>query len=1067
MTQTIVEFERKAPGEDAAIAKITHGILTVQARFAAEQHRPLGRGTHAKGVCVRGMLEVLDLSQTIRDPQLRARLARGIFAAPGTYPATIRFANAASQINPDTKRDVRAMSFSIELPPGSPVGVPRLDFSMNDSPTFPINDARDFASFMQVASAKGIGGAIRALWALPFPDFAGIGRTVVRGSRQQHRLKDAYQKTRYWSTVPFLHGSDEAIKYSAIPQPGNMAQPLARTPDALRDELVRHVRQDPQPASFDFALQLLEPSRMTWKGRTHDAPFWVENASVEWNEAESPFHVVARLRLLPDSVLTAEECASMYIDVTQHSTQESRPIGSINRARWAAENASRTARMAPGAAAAAAPAARESLRRRVGNISLRTLVRATLALVLLALVLIAALSIGTMVYLHRGGALLPAEPYDRVEYPDQGWGTGLTAASRQTYYYTPQGASLREMRYSWFVNLEMPWGKQRFADPELLRRYGFLVDAETAANPDQLPVGFTKHYDRQMNEEMLDITCAACHTGQLNVTENGRRTAIRIDGGQALHAFTDADFGHFVPTMVASMVSTASNPFKFNRFARRVLGDRYPSGRMELHRQLRSVIATFGGIAWTEKWHKLYPTQEGYGRTDALARISNTVFGDNLDPSNYQVGNAPVSFPPVWNIWKFDWVQYNASVSQPMARNIGEAMGVGSRYTLVDRYGKPLPPAERFRSTTMLDKLQTIELTLRQLRPPAWPEHILGAIDREKAARGKELFDENCVRCHGPHIAPPSLKLRNAPLKSASDPEWIVKTVCLDEIGTDPNTAQNFAVATVDVSRTGLTAEDLRRVASKGLQAWRARQVEYLTGEIARLRAELPAVVRTGQQSDVASNQEQLARLEKELSEIDGNIASQLSQLDPRKLPVGLALSYLGTMIREHAYDDLRLTPAQRDELDGFAILDMPQVVAAYKPRPLAGIWATAPFLHNGSVPTLYDLLSPAEERPKTFQVGSREFDPVNVGIAQTTGFWEFDTTQTGNRNTGHEFKNPYNGKPERGTIGRLLTRDERMAIIEHLKVRDDDRDGPQEPNVPEAATCSPFTGYKPAARRR
>ena len=51
-----------------------------------------------------------------------------------------------------------------------------------------------------------------------------------------------------------------------------------------------------------------------------------------------------------------------------------------------------------------------------------------------------------------------------------------------------------------------------------------------------------------------------------------------------------------------------------------------------------------------------------------------------------------------------------------------------------------------------------------------------------------------------------------------------------------------------------------------------------------------------------------------------------------------------------------------------------------YKARPLNGIWATAPYLHNASVRTLYQLLLPAEQREKTFNLGSKEFDPVNVG---------------------------------------------------------------------------------------
>ena len=72
-------------------------------------------------------------------------------------------------------------------------------------------------------------------------------------------------------------------------------------------------------------------------------------------------------------------------------------------------------------------------------------------------------------------------------------------------------------------------------------------------------------------------------------------------------------------------------------------------------------------------------------------RIANTVFGDHLIAGNYQDGDAPVSYPYVWNIWKFDWVQYNGSVKQPLARNIGEALGVGAVIRLTDTYGNPVP----------------------------------------------------------------------------------------------------------------------------------------------------------------------------------------------------------------------------------------------------------------------------------------------------------------------------------------------------------------------------------------
>src|SRR5258705_10611014 len=112
-----MDFERKLPTEQQDTADIVNGILTIQARFAREQKRPLGRGTHTKGVCVRATFEVFDIAKTVSDPALAARLARGLFAKPGVYRATVRFANAASTIRPDSNPDVRAVSLPADLPP--------------------------------------------------------------------------------------------------------------------------------------------------------------------------------------------------------------------------------------------------------------------------------------------------------------------------------------------------------------------------------------------------------------------------------------------------------------------------------------------------------------------------------------------------------------------------------------------------------------------------------------------------------------------------------------------------------------------------------------------------------------------------------------------------------------------------------------------------------------------------------------------------------------------------------------------------------------------------------------
>ena len=333
--------------EAADIAALTQGILAIQRRYATEQNRPLARGTHAKGICVRGQFEVFDLFQTMPDRALAARLAHGIFAKPGIYPATVRFANADSHIFPDRRKDVRACSFSVELPAGV-IGpdAARQDFSMNNARTFPINDAHAFAVTTSVVTAPSMA---KGFWALPFADKMGFVRTAVLGARQERPGAVAYQQTTYWSTVPFHHGPADVVKYAASACPGNYAAPLGTGNNCLQDELVRHLDDDLQMSCFDFGLQLLDTGRMTYWGRRRPASFWIENASVEWKESQAPFHTVGRLTLVAKSALPPDVCAGMWIDVTANSAPACKPAGSINRARPVAEGASREARLSQAA----------------------------------------------------------------------------------------------------------------------------------------------------------------------------------------------------------------------------------------------------------------------------------------------------------------------------------------------------------------------------------------------------------------------------------------------------------------------------------------------------------------------------------------------------------------------------------------------------------------------------------------------------------------------------------------------------------------------------------------------
>jgi hypothetical protein len=342
------DADRNPAREKADIEAITAKSLLMQADAAAIQHRSLCRGTHASGICVRAQFEIFDLTDD-GAPDLATRLAKGIFARPGGYPTVVRFANADANINSDFKPDVRSLSFSVDLTQGDMAGAgpSRQDFSMQNATTLPINDSPAFVATIKVLTASS---PVVGLWSLPFKDKLRVLRTLALAELQARQKIRPYQQLRYWSTVPFRHGPDDIVKFSAIPSPDNPACPLQKNnPKGLQDELARHIREDSQLSWFDFAVQFLDTSKMTYWGRTRDANFWIENASVEWNEAEAPFHRVARLVLIGNSQMSSEASEAIYFDVTGNSTPDSAPVGSINRARCPAELASRKARMhAPG-----------------------------------------------------------------------------------------------------------------------------------------------------------------------------------------------------------------------------------------------------------------------------------------------------------------------------------------------------------------------------------------------------------------------------------------------------------------------------------------------------------------------------------------------------------------------------------------------------------------------------------------------------------------------------------------------------------------------------------------------
>ncbi len=313
-----------------------------------------------------------------------------------------------------------------------------------------------------------------------------------------------------------------------------------------------------------------------------------------------------------------------------------------------------------------------------------------------------------------------------------------------------------------------------------------------------------------------------------------------------------------------------------------------------------------------------------------------------------------------------------------MARNIGEALGVGATLNFFDENRQPLMGDERYPSSVRVRDLHLIEQTLQRLKPPAWPEELLGAVDKPLAAKGRVLFTENCAGCHVPKV-------------TQEGERWVqhLHMLPVDVIGTDPTAANNIANHRFD-----LTA------------------LQWDPAELARL--------------DV--------KLDPEPKE----------PLDLSQLSVAKGLAYVTAFVENRAYRDAGITAVEKPQFDGFGLPIGVREKVAYKARPLAGVWATPPFLHNGSVPSIYQLLSPQDERATTFYRGTFEYDPRHLGYrteAFDNGF-VFDTRMTGNRNSGHEFRAGQRGN---GVIGRLLQPEERWALLEYLKVLG----GPLETQLP------------------
>jgi hypothetical protein len=388
----------------------------------------------------------------------------------------------------------------------------------------------------------------------------------------------------------------------------------------------------------------------------------------------------------------------------------------------------------------------------------------------------------------------------------------------------------------------------------------------------------------------------------------------------------------------------------------------------------------------------------GPGRLDAFGMIFNRVAARDLGVhANFKLADAPVSYPFLWNAAIQDHTQWTGSVPnglyiQGLARNTGEVFGVFADFNpkvAVPNIG-PIPPVIDYRANSAdFAGLQTLEEKIVTLQPPNWPREIF-EIDDQLAEKGRPLFDAHCAECHAQKPSPQLIHAWATPVRA---------------VGTDPKTALNAE----RMSDPGLyTGAILPPPAIGATFSKPAKTVDILAGSVVGSllnEAFWPPLITT---TKLAKSGVWRA-LRKDLGILvpDEKLDDLLNpKLDLIKDLRGLIMAQLSNLYKK--------PPSAESG-------------AAYEARVLRGIWATAPYLHNGSVPNLWELLTPAKERKPTFMVGSRVFDPKNVGYATDESPFKNGTFVTdpqnanGNGNGGHEY-------------GTDLTPDERWALIEYLK---------------------------------
>ncbi|MGR9012794.1 MAG: di-heme-cytochrome C peroxidase, partial [Gammaproteobacteria bacterium] len=216
-------------------------------------------------------------------------------------------------------------------------------------------------------------------------------------------------------------------------------------------------------------------------------------------------------------------------------------------------------------------------------------------------------------------------------------GENWTDVTREKYYTEDQGSQVIPLK--WINALKQADGAPFMTDN--LSRYGFLPNPKSPEPG--LPVGFT--IGKNNTDKMMGLTCSACHTRQIDVSDN----SYRIDGGPAI-----IDIQSFFADLDTAVDKVLTDPAAFTQFAHTVLGS---SPKKQDEDKLRADVA-----AWFLPYDTIMkgslPTKSPWGpsRLDAVSMIFNRISGLDIGPAptyiikeNIKLADAPVRYPFLWN----------------------------------------------------------------------------------------------------------------------------------------------------------------------------------------------------------------------------------------------------------------------------------------------------------------------------------------------------------------------------------------------------------------------------------